>query len=151
MKEDCRYLIIEGANCVGKTTIAEQYKDRPYLHHAKEDPVSYEYYYERLKTMPAGCVMDRCWWSELVYAHVDHRPCRITLAECHLLDIHAMSKECDLIFVTTDIGTILRRAEVRTKPTPYTRAQLALIQERYEELMPDYWRRYDTSKKEEVE
>lgn len=111
------YLILEGADAVGKTTIARTccqrwswtYRHNPYDVDTKD---LYAKYWAELSGCHNTCV-DRSFLSEWVYGTVVRGHSRLTLDQCRLLAAHASAHGGVLVGLLATTQTVLARLAER--------------------------------------
>jgi len=73
-------IIIEGTDCVGKTTLAKKIEAQAGLlyRHLSKPPDGFHPYYGYLPLMNRNFVCDRLWLSDIAYRQAEDTQCKIT-------------------------------------------------------------------------
>ena len=73
-------IIIEGTDCVGKTTLAKKIEAETGLlyRHLSRLPDGFNHYHDYLPLMHHNFVCDRLWLSDLAYRKAENKQCDIT-------------------------------------------------------------------------
>ena len=133
--------IIEGADGAGKSTLAKKLSEslempiikmnKPEKH---EEAGMFEYY-RRLLTLKDYFILDRCWYSELIYGNImpdRAQPC-ITMEQCEELERIAADKAM-IIHCTASVEELWKRCNVRGEEYVTDFSQMLKIRAGYIEL-----------------
>lgn len=131
-----KLIIVEGPDGAGKTSFAMMLAERfnlRYVHGTYSDPVTFEWCMAQLKM---DCVLDRSFISEIIYAPITGRECRINALEATLLKDFLLKHEVPIFYCTGSIKTLKERAFNRGEDY-ISQQQLALITISYRDYFED--------------
>lgn len=100
-------IIIEGADGVGKTTIAEKIADKfnlSLVHFTNKDPRDLNFYYQSLRKN--NVVYDRNFLSEMIYPKIFNRPEKLKKYEFEYLLEKAKELEIRIIILNNDLYSL---------------------------------------------
>lgn len=103
IKESSMRIIIEGADGVGKTTIAEKIAEKfnlSLVHFTNKDPRDLNFYYQSLRKN--NVVYDRSFLSEMIYPKIFNRPQKLKKYEFEYLLEKAKELEIKIIILNND-------------------------------------------------
>jgi thymidylate kinase len=105
-------LIIEGADCVGKTTLAKKLLrvlDNHVYAHFTRLPSGFDYYWGYVERMSVNIVQDRFHLSEIVYSRVRGVESPLTPELYRLVDAQVRLRAGYTILITADEGLVRKR------------------------------------------
>lgn len=113
-------IIIEGPDGSGKTTLAEKLSKQtgyPVVHHSypktdEEKRMMLSYYLDTIET-GKNMIIDRCWYSEMVYGEAIRGSSAISFPEMYLLETKLAKHGALIIHCTDKPKTLWRRATKR--------------------------------------
>lgn len=103
-------IILEGADGVGKTTLAKILADKYNLdicHCTQYDPADYNFYRESVRKNDV--IWDRHTLGELIYPTIFERKQQIATEDARLVIHHALELDTKVFVLTTDLETIRYR------------------------------------------
>lgn len=107
-------IILEGPDCAGKSTLAEKIAHDCGMNIIKMTANGGQSKYEyRQKLNCIGCVIDRCWISEQIYAKYFGRNQRISDLDCAILNDDCWNRRIPIIFVMPPLETVVGRLVLR--------------------------------------
>ena len=113
-------IIIEGPEAAGKTTLAKQLHLQtgfPYQHRSKPNTEAekQEMMCMYLAALDAGAdmILDRCWYSEIVYGNIMRDKTYISIEQMYELEEKLARKGGIIIHCTDDVGVLWDRCQVR--------------------------------------
>lgn len=136
-------IVIEGPDGAGKTTLAEQisrqtrypiqHMDRP---RTEEDRVKMYDVYMKLAKSKKNVILDRSWYSEIVYGTTVRKETHISFIDMYKLE-EAVSKNGGgmIIYCTGPIEELWKRATTRGEDYITEKAIFVDICRAYDELM----------------
>lgn len=105
-------LIIEGPDCVGKTTLAKQlleYLPRHIYTHFTRLPEGFDYYWDYVDRMSRYIIQDRFHLSEVVYSTAIGRECRLDELTYGMIDAKLRMLGGMVVLITADADLIEQR------------------------------------------
>jgi hypothetical protein len=114
------FIIIEGADGVGKTTLSNELASHGYVRkHCsfnQDCPSLFEMYVSLIQDVDQPTVFDRFFFSEIVYGEILRNSCRISKENIERLCMMLRDRGFVVFFVTSSVETILaRRSDVNSR------------------------------------
>lgn len=115
-------IILEGPDGSGKTTLATKISKQtgyPILHFAQpktdeeKQGMFDEYYKLARKNYTKNVILDRCWYSEMVYGPIMRDKSYITYPQMYLLEQQLCKHGAMLIYCTAHMSTLWDRCQAR--------------------------------------
>jgi len=140
------YIIIEGPDGAGKTTLIEKllatYSDAKYLHFGVPDDYTKQFDIYRHAIAEnqhhSVVIFDRCWYSDRVYAPVMRQREEMSAAQVQMLEgIVQTYGGGMIIYLTARTNTLWERCTARGETYIQSTEQLGLISEKYGEVMQE--------------
>lgn len=136
--------IIEGADGSGKTSLAEMLSKQtgyPIIHRSQpkdeEEKARMFDEYLRLASSNKHAILDRCWYSEMVYGPVMRGTSVLSYPDMYRLETAAKKHGAIIIYCTDKIETLWKRCQSRGEDYIVDKHTYRLIYDGYEELMRD--------------
>lgn len=134
--------IIEGADGSGKTSFAEMLSKQtgyPILHRSQpkdeDEKVRMFDEYMRLASSSKNVILDRCWYSEMVYGPVMRDESVLSYPDMYKLERAAKKHGAIIIYCTDKIETLWKRCQRRGEDYIVDANTYKQIYDGYEELM----------------
>lgn len=135
-------IIIEGPDGSGKTTLANKLSEQtgyPIEHRSKpeteeEKKKMYDMYLQMCKSK-RNVILDRCWYSEIVYGTVMRDASMISIYDMYALEKQLSKVGALLIYCTDTESALWRRATKRGEDYITSRDDFRSICEQYNKLM----------------
>ena len=140
-------LIVEGSDCVGKTTLCneliKQLNGRGYPvipQHFGLLPSNWNYYDDYLPFMNTRTAMDRFIMSEVVYGHVIRNGTKLTPELYRRLDAHLRLQGSVTVVVTADDDWLRRqlRAKIASRQEAFNIDQIVAVNHAFRDLVSHY-------------
>lgn len=135
-------IILEGPDGAGKTMLAEKIRRQTgynLVHRvqpkSEEDKTRMMDEYEQVIKSGKNCILDRCWYSEMVYGPVMRDASVITYPQMYQLEKHLASVGAIIIHCTAALNTLWKRCLSRGEDYIVDRGTYEKIYYGYYELM----------------
>lgn len=135
-------IIVEGPDGSGKSTLAEKLsKQTGYFIVHRSAPKSDEekammmQMYKQAILDATDIILDRCWYSEMVYGPVMRDASVISLEEMYKLELDLCSVGAMIIYCTGSKRTLWERCKKRGEDYVTSYEQFEALYDRYERLM----------------
>lgn len=134
--------IIEGPDGSGKTSLAETLSKQtgyPIVHRSQpkseEEKAKMFDEYLRLASSSKNVILDRCWYSEMVYGPVMRDASVLSYPDMYKLEAAAKKHGAIVIYCTDQPGVLWKRCKRRGEDYIVDASTYNAIYEGYEELM----------------